>query len=84
MINKKRNVKKMKKTKKVFKVTITDEKSESTVLSAENPKALLKLIKEYTSAKSLDSTPIYSILTELDEEYSSYEEYYNNRRFDMG
>jgi len=62
----------------MFKVTITDEMSETIVLSVDNAKALLKLIKEYTSAKSLDSTPIYSILTELDEEY------YNNRGFDMG
>jgi hypothetical protein len=67
----------MKKNQKMFKVMINEMK-ESTVLSAENPKDLLKLIKEYTSAKSLDSTPIYSILTELDEEY------YNNRGFDMG
>jgi len=56
----------------MFKVTITDEFEEQIVLSVDNAKALLKLIKEYTSAKSLDSTPIYSILTELDEEY------YNN------
>jgi hypothetical protein len=49
----------------MFKVTITDEMNESTVLSAENPKALLKLIKEYTSAKSLDSTPIYSIIFDM-------------------
>ena len=62
----------------MFKVTITDEMSETIVLSVDNAKALLKLIKEYTSTKSLDSTPIYSILTELDEEY------YNNRGFDMG
>ena len=62
----------------MFKVTITDEMSETIVLSVDNAKALLKLIKEYTSAKSLDSTPIYSILTELDEEY------YNNLGFDMG
>jgi hypothetical protein len=68
----------------MFKVTITDEMNESTVLSAKTPKALLKLIKKYTSAKSSDSIPIYSILTELGEEYSSYEEYYNNRGFDMG
>ena len=56
----------------MFKVTITDEFEEKIVLSVDNAKALLKLIKEYTSEKSLDSTPIYSILTELDEEY------YNN------
>jgi hypothetical protein len=68
----------MKKGSKMFKVTITDEMSETIVLSVDNAKALLKLIKEYTSVKSLDSTPIYSILTELDEEY------YNNRGFDMG
>jgi hypothetical protein len=62
----------------MFKVTITDEMNEAIVLSVDNAKALLKLIKEYTSTESLDSTPIYSILTELDEEY------YNNRGFDMG
>jgi hypothetical protein len=62
----------------MFKVTITDEMSETIVLSVDNAKALLKLIKEYTSAEGLDSTPIYSILTELDEEY------YNNRGFYMG
>jgi len=62
----------------MFKVTITDEMNETIVLSVDNAKALLKLIKEYTSDASLDSTPIYSILAELDEEY------YNNRGFDMG
>jgi len=62
----------------MFKVTITDEFEEQIVLSAEDAETLLKLMKVYTSAESLDSTPIYSILVELDEEY------YNNRGFYMG
>ena len=63
---------KIKKETKMFNVTVTDEMNESIAMFAANSKDLLKLIKEYTSAESLDSTPIYSILTELDEEY------YNN------
>jgi len=62
----------------MFKVTITDEFNESIVLSVADAVELLAVVKEYTSAESLDSTPIYSILTELDEEY------YNNRGFYMG
>jgi len=62
----------------MFKVTITDEFEKTIVLSAEDAEELLDIVKVYTSAAGLDSTPIYSILAELDEEY------YNNRGFDMG
>jgi hypothetical protein len=62
----------------MFKVTITDEFEKTIVLSAEDAEELLAIVKVYTSAEGLDSTPIYSILAELDEEY------YNNRGFDMG
>jgi len=62
----------------MFKVTITDEMDEQIVLSVEDAGELLAIMKVYTSAEGLDSTPIYSILVELDEEY------YNNRGFYMG
>ena len=68
----------MKRNQKMFKVTITDEFEKQIVLSVADAVELLAVVKEYTSAESLDSTPIYSILTELDEEY------YNNRGFYMG
>ena len=56
---------KIKKETKMFNVTVTDEMNESIATFAANSKDLLKLIKEYTSDKSLDSTPLYSINIEI-------------------
>ena len=49
----------------MFNVTVTDEMNESIAMFAANAKDLLKLIKEYTSDESLDSTPLYSINIEI-------------------
>ena len=49
----------------MFNVTITDEMNESIAMFAANTKDLLKLIKEYTSDESLDSTHLYSINIEI-------------------
>jgi uncharacterized protein YlaN (UPF0358 family) len=56
---------KIKKERKMFNVTVTDEMNESIAMFAANAEDLLKLIKKYTSAKSLDSTPLYSINIEI-------------------
>jgi hypothetical protein len=56
---------KIKKETKMFNVTITDEMNESIAMFAANTEDLLKLIKEYTSDESLDSTPLYSINIEI-------------------
>jgi hypothetical protein len=56
---------KIKKERKMFNVTVTDEMNESIAMFAANTKDLLKLIKEYTSDESLDSTPLYSINIEI-------------------
>jgi hypothetical protein len=56
---------KIKKETKMFNVTVTDEMNESIAMFAANTEDLLKLIKEYTSDESLDSTPLYSINIEI-------------------
>ena len=56
---------KIKKERKMFNVTVTDEMNESIAMFAANAKDLLKLIKEYTSNESLDSAPLYSINIEI-------------------